>query len=187
MTESVVYYLRKGDRIKIGWSGNLSARMRALRPDALLAVEPGCMHLETGRHHQFAEHRLPNTGDGDEWFTPAPELLAHVELIAWVYPTPALADLLPEPPRRRRRSVRVVDVIPDKPRLSPDELAERYQLAEIMVNSKVYLAEVLTELNRRGDTFAELGKQLGIHEATAARWAKPPTEDRRRRRRGEDR
>lgn len=105
----VVYYLRRGDLIKIGWSGNLKARMRTLRPDELLAVEPGCMHIETGRHHQFATHRLPNTGDGDEWFSPAPELLGHIELIARMYPTPDLADLLPRP---SRGGVALVHVIP---------------------------------------------------------------------------
>lgn len=183
MTDSVVYYLRRSDLIKIGWSGNLKSRMRALRPDELLAAEPGCMHLETGRHHQFDAHRLPNDGNGDEWFSPAPELLAHIELIARMYPTPSLADLLP-PPRPRRATASMVEVS-SAPRMSPSELAQRYQLVEILVNSKVYLAEVLTELNNRDHTFAELGKQLGIHEATAARWAKPPTEDRRRRRRGE--
>lgn len=44
------------------------------------------------------------------------------------------------------------------------------------------LARILTGLNDRGETFAQIGKELGIHEATAARWAKPPTEDRRKRR-----
>lgn len=175
----VVYYIRRDDLIKIGWTGNLKARMRKLRPDELLAVEPGCVHIETGRHHQFAEHRLPNTGDGDEWFSPTPELLAHTELIARMYPTPVLADLLP-PPRRRSGSMRMVEVIPEE-RMSPSELAERYQLAEVLVNSKAYLAEVLTELNVRGDNFAKIGERLGIHEATAARWAKPPAPDKRRR------
>lgn len=180
---SVVYYIRRGDFIKIGWSGNLKARMRALRPDELLAVEPGCMHIETGRHHQFSAYRLPNDGNGDEWFWPVPELLAHAELIARMYPPPSLADLLPPP--RRRAAARMVQVIPDKPRMSPDELAKRYELAEILVNSKVYLAEVLTELNRRGDNFAKIGETLHIHEATAARWAKPPAIDKRRRPRPE--
>lgn len=63
--------------------------------------------------------------------------------------------------------------------------AELYKLAEALINSRESLAEVLSELNNRDHTFAEIGKQLGIHEATAARWAKPPSEDRRRRRRGE--
>lgn len=61
----VVYYIRRDGLIKIGWTGNLKSRMRKLRPDELLAVEPGCLHLETGRHHQFGAHRLPNDGNGD--------------------------------------------------------------------------------------------------------------------------
>jgi hypothetical protein len=94
---NVVYYLRRNGLIKIGWSGNLAARMRTLRPGELLAVEPGCLHIETGRHHQFAEHRLSNDGNGDEWFSPDPELLAHIELIAQMYPTPDLAEVLSAP------------------------------------------------------------------------------------------
>lgn len=115
----VVYYLRRNGLIKIGWSGNLKARMRALRPDELLAVEPGCMHIETGRHHQFAEHRLPSGPAGDEWFNPAPELLGHIELIARMYPTPSLAELMPRPRSRppRRSSVELLTVI------TPDDVA----------------------------------------------------------------
>lgn len=44
------------------------------------------------------------------------------------------------------------------------------------------LHRALTELNDKGDTFAQIGARLDVHEATAARWAKPPGEDRRRRR-----
>lgn len=44
------------------------------------------------------------------------------------------------------------------------------------------LHQTLIELNDRGDTFAQIGERLDVHEATAARWAKPPSEDRRRRR-----
>lgn len=44
------------------------------------------------------------------------------------------------------------------------------------------LHRALTELNRRGLRFSDIGEVLGIHGATAARWAKPPAEDLRRRR-----
>lgn len=72
--DSVVYYLKFGDRIKIGFSTNLDNRLVALPHDELLATEPGGRLLEARRHLQFKEHRI--TG---EWFKPAPDLLAHIE------------------------------------------------------------------------------------------------------------
>ena len=62
---------------------------------------------------------------------------------------------------------------------------ELYRLAEALINSREPLAEVLTELNDQGDNFAKIGARLGIHEATAARWAKPPAPDKRRKPRGD--
>lgn len=86
-----VYYLRRDGLIKIGWTGDLKTRMRALRPDELLAVEPGCIHIETGRHHQFAAIRVREV-EGVEWFAPEPELLGHIAQMASLYPTPDLLD-----------------------------------------------------------------------------------------------
>lgn len=62
---------------------------------------------------------------------------------------------------------------------------ELYALAAALINAKATLAKTLSAIHGHGDTFAEIGDQLGIHEATASRWAKPPAEDLRRRRRGE--
>ena len=156
MSESVVYYLRRNDLIKIGWSGNLKARMRALRPDELLAAEPGCIHIETGRHHQFAEHRLPNNGDGDEWFQSAPELLTHIELIARVYPTPDLAELVP-PPRPEA--------------LSGPEEAAIIQKMEIGRLGPRLVGEGAAELHRRGWTWPKIAHEFGVDQSTAHRWA----------------
>lgn len=68
------------------------------------------------------------------------------------------------------------------------ELTERpkddlYDLAAALINARQTLAQALAELNDRGETFAQIGDRLGIHEATASRWAKPPSRDLRRRRR----
>ncbi|MBV9314680.1 MAG: hypothetical protein JO100_13335 [Pseudonocardia sp.] len=61
---------------------------------------------------------------------------------------------------------------------------ELYDLAGALINARQTLARTLAELNEQGETFAQIGERLGIHEATASRWAKPPNEDLRRRRRG---
>ncbi len=74
----VVYYLRFDDRIKIGTSGRLRARVAALPHDELLALEPGGRASERRRHEQFADSRIPGT----EWFERTAELDAHVAALA---------------------------------------------------------------------------------------------------------
>lgn len=62
-----------------------------------------------------------------------------------------------------------------------------YALANALVPDKPrsLLYQTLAALNDKGETFAQIADRLGVHEATAARWAKPPAEDRRRRRAGD--
>lgn len=52
--DPVVYYLRFGDRIKIGTTTNLRTRLISVPCDEVLAVEPGSYALERERHEQFA-------------------------------------------------------------------------------------------------------------------------------------
>jgi hypothetical protein len=73
----VVYYLRAGDRIKIGTSANPRARLAQLTFDELLAFERGTRVLEQSRHAQFASHRF---GRG-EWFGVHDELLQHIDVL----------------------------------------------------------------------------------------------------------
>ncbi|WP_369523979.1 GIY-YIG nuclease family protein [Salinibacterium soli] len=74
----VVYYVRAGDRIKIGTSGNPRGRLAALHWDQLLAFERGGRTLEQRRHAQFAAHRYP----GSEWFASNEPLLAHIAALS---------------------------------------------------------------------------------------------------------
>ena len=69
----VVYYIRFGDRIKIGTTSRLLARMRDLPKDELLVTEPGGRDLERQRHREFAAFRV--TG---EWFKAETPLLVHI-------------------------------------------------------------------------------------------------------------
>jgi hypothetical protein len=73
----VVYYLRFGDRIKIGTSANPRQRLASIRHDDLLAFERGNRLTEQKRHRQFAAHRL----DTSEWFSAHEEILAHVDVL----------------------------------------------------------------------------------------------------------
>jgi hypothetical protein len=74
----VVYYLRHGDRVKIGTTTNPRQRFAAIWHDELLALERGDRHVERARHEQFAQERLERS----EWFRSSPRLLAHIAAIA---------------------------------------------------------------------------------------------------------
>lgn len=79
--QSVVYYLRHGDHVKIGTTTNLERRLTSLyaTPDALLATEPGDRELEQARHAQFAAERVYRNR---ELFNPSRRLLAHIGRLA---------------------------------------------------------------------------------------------------------
>lgn len=73
--DPVVYYARIGDYIKIGFSAHLRNRLRTLRVDELLAVEPGGPDLERDRHQQFTTDRIDLRREN---FRPSDALLEHV-------------------------------------------------------------------------------------------------------------
>lgn len=74
----VVYYVQVGELIKIGHTSLLRQRMASYPPiSRLLATEPGGVALERQRHQQFAELLC----HGDEWFSPAPTLLDHINAL----------------------------------------------------------------------------------------------------------
>ncbi|MGW6872895.1 GIY-YIG nuclease family protein [Streptomyces xanthophaeus] len=73
--DGIVYYVRRGNLLKIGTTAKYDARMRALRPDEVLAVEPGSYALEHQRHNEFDASRWSR---GSEYFHISDELRAHV-------------------------------------------------------------------------------------------------------------
>jgi hypothetical protein len=74
----VVYYIRFGDRIKIGTSANPRQRLARLWHDDVLAFERGDRLVERRRHEQFAALRQGTS----EWFSPAPVLDRHIAELA---------------------------------------------------------------------------------------------------------
>lgn len=74
-----VYYARRGDRIKIGYSGDVRRRLlyRDVRPAELRAAEPGTFALERRRHRQFSADRIEG-----EWFRASPALVTYVSAVA---------------------------------------------------------------------------------------------------------
>lgn len=73
----VVYYMRVGNRVKIGFTTNLTARVSQVMPEEVLAIEPGGRLLEDVRHRQFAALRVTR-----EWFRFEGPLAAHVSSLA---------------------------------------------------------------------------------------------------------
>ncbi len=72
---SVVYYVRLGDHIKIGTTLDVHRRMQQLYVDAsaLLGTEPGGRDVETERHRQFADEHISR-----ELFNPSRRLMDHI-------------------------------------------------------------------------------------------------------------
>lgn len=82
----VVYYVRTGEHVKIGYTIHLGARISSLRldKDALLAVEPGWREQEAERHALFADERQGRR----ENFNPSRRLLAHIDVVRAKYGEP---------------------------------------------------------------------------------------------------
>jgi hypothetical protein len=73
----VVYYLRLGERVKIGTTANPRQRFTQIVHDEVLAFERGDRRLEQRRHHEFAEQRLGTS----EWFAFDERVRAHVRIL----------------------------------------------------------------------------------------------------------
>jgi hypothetical protein len=84
----VVYYIRFGNRIKIGTTTNLPKRMEVLPHDEILAIEPGDTTREHGRHAEFRRHLTPGQR---EWFEVAPAILGHASALRAKYGPPMAA------------------------------------------------------------------------------------------------
>lgn len=80
--QHVIYYVRIGDHIKIGYTSCLKQRMTQYPLNRrLLAVETGDLVTERARHLQFRAYLAL----GKEWFTPGAELLSHINLLRLGY------------------------------------------------------------------------------------------------------
>lgn len=93
---AVVYYIRIGDRIKIGWTGDFPARMQSLMPDDILAIEPGSMALERDRQKEFRHLQIVG-----ERFQIRKDLLDHIARVRTehgVPPSPSELHYLWRPP-----------------------------------------------------------------------------------------
>ncbi|GAA1987840.1 hypothetical protein GCM10009777_23050 [Microbacterium pumilum] len=74
----VVYYLRYGDRVKIGTTANPHQRFAAIWHDEVMAFERGDRMLEHRRHVEFDADRYPGT----EWFRLSESIRSHIGVLA---------------------------------------------------------------------------------------------------------
>jgi hypothetical protein len=102
---AVVYYMRRGDLIKIGTTTRLKQRVVEIDPDGIVALELGGISVEQNRHRQFAATRSHK-----EWFTIDSALADHIvdlraDFVSDMMRTldDWIAQYAPIPPTGRRR------------------------------------------------------------------------------------
>jgi hypothetical protein len=93
--------------------------MNELRPDALLAIEPGDRVTEAARHRKFRREWLGRDHPyGTEWFNPSRRLDRYVARLARYQPTPVLESGKVIDMQEHVPSTAVVHEVDEPPRLS---------------------------------------------------------------------
>lgn len=101
--EGWVYYLRIGDRVKIGYTNDVDRRLASYPPNMeVLLLRRGTRNLERAEHLRFAEHLR----DGREWFDANDAVLSTIEEIASRVPVAERWNDSEEWFRRRTRQPR---------------------------------------------------------------------------------
>ena len=72
--KGLVYFIRFGDRVKIGFSTNTKRRLQSLPHDEMLAFMPGTFATEKQMHNAFRYLRIKG-----EWFSMGQDLLDFIE------------------------------------------------------------------------------------------------------------
>lgn len=72
-TDGLVYFIRFGGLVKIGWTSDLDQRMKEVPNEEILGTVPGTMDDEKRCHIAFAHLRVKG-----EWFRPEPELMEFI-------------------------------------------------------------------------------------------------------------
>jgi transcriptional regulator with XRE-family HTH domain len=142
-----VYFVQVGSDgpIKIGKANDVAFRIQALQtaapgPLRLLAVAAGGLAEEQRLHERFSKHRLHG-----EWFSPHPDLLAH---IAAVTPVP---DLAPS----------------HKSHMSAANSKRRMRLRTLAQTGPVSFRALC---DARGKGHADLAAACGVSREMAKRW-----------------
>lgn len=73
---AIVYYMKLGSLVKIGFTTNLTARLEHIHPEEVMVTEPGGRERESERHQQFAALHAHG-----EWFRLEAPLTDHIEAV----------------------------------------------------------------------------------------------------------
>jgi hypothetical protein len=82
---SIVYYVRRGELVKIGTTVNPASRLKVLMPDEILAFEPGDRATEQRRHRQFSTCRVAAKS---EYFRQDAKLMTHISKLRQLHGDP---------------------------------------------------------------------------------------------------
>lgn len=72
----IVYYMRLGSLVKIGFTTNLTKRLEVIHPEEVMVTVPGGRERENERHQQFATLHVHG-----EWFRLEAPLADHIEAV----------------------------------------------------------------------------------------------------------
>lgn len=133
-----VYFLSRGDRLKIGYTTNLGGRLNALHADAadVLLTLKGGTRLEIALHERYADFRIGTT----EWFERAPCLEEFIQA------------------KRGKRMVPIAETAPPSPRtwvrypvdVGPDELKRMAAITYDQANRGVHLSTIIEAFQAKG-------------------------------------
>lgn len=109
VTDGTIYFLRSGGHIKIGWTADLTTRMKKYPPDTqLLATMPGTRKDEAALHKKYAHHRT----HGREWYPLATQITEHIQHITAKHGAPDPVHFAARPTQTPRPHA-------NKPRITP--------------------------------------------------------------------
>lgn len=72
----LVYFMRLGNRVKIGYTSKLKDRLSAIRPEELMATERGGRRRERELHQRFDSYRVSG-----EWFSLEGEVADYISTL----------------------------------------------------------------------------------------------------------
>jgi len=77
----MVYAVRFGPYIKIGYAFNAWQRIREIPCEQVLVVSPGNVEVEQAIHDRLGAHRASLLGGQQEWYRATPEVHLEVEYL----------------------------------------------------------------------------------------------------------
>lgn len=164
---SIVYYIRRGDLIKIGTTADPARRFAALLPEEILAFEPGGRDEETFRHRQFDHLR----GRGEN-FRQAPELMHHIKSMRKMHGAPDPAWSTVANHRKAQKSAAAPDPA-DGDVLPASEICARLGVKDGTLRSWVRHGRIkVAGRNDRGIQVFPVDRATALRDSLVARQAR---------------